>query len=198
MTQSSRFPIAHLIKDRRTVKRFKKDPVSTELLCELLNVAVWAPNHGLREPWRFMLFIDEGKQVLGEAIVQSAMKKRDPQMYIDIPAHLLVVINEDSRQREWEEDYAAASTLVQNFQLAAWERGLGCVWKTEPFTFTPQFRKAVGVRPGEKLVALLHIGYPDKIPAARPRTQAEDKLTVIRSSDLTEALYSDVQFSVKS
>lgn len=38
--------MAELIKNRRTIRDFKSDPVPTELIVELLNVAVWAPNHG--------------------------------------------------------------------------------------------------------------------------------------------------------
>lgn len=177
---------ARTIVERRSIKQFKPDPVSEELLCELLNVSVWAPNHGLREPWRFILFVDEGKRTLGEAIAANAVKSRSPETYMNIPAHLLVVVQEDPRQREREEDYAAACALIQNFQLAAWERGLGVIWKTEPFTFVPGFLKSVGVKPGEKLVGLLHIGYPEAIPEARPRTRAEEKLTVVRSSTATE------------
>ncbi len=190
---SLEFPTARTIKERRSIKQFTTEPVSIELLHELLNVAVWAPNHGLREPWRLILFVEEGKRVLGEAIAQNAVKKRSIETYMDIPAHLLVVINEDSRQREWEEDYAAACSFIQNFQLAAWERGVGVIWKTEPFTFNPKFRRAVGVRPGEKLVGLLHIGYPAVIPTAKPRMQAEEKLTVIRTASLMEVMESNDQ-----
>ncbi|MNI28391.1 putative NAD(P)H nitroreductase YdjA [compost metagenome] len=185
------YPTAASIVERRSIKQFTEEPVSTELLYELLNIAVWAPNHGLREPWRFILFIEEGKRILGEAIAKHAVKIRKPQTYIDIPAHLLVVINEDQRQRESEEDFAAACTLIQNFQLAAWERGLGVIWKTEPYTFNPNFRSDVGIQPGEKLVGLLHIGYPKVIPAAKPRTSAETKLTIISSTTTEDSHFDD-------
>lgn len=180
--ESSLYPIAQAIRDRRTIKKFKADPIPLELIRELLDVAVWAPNHGLREPWRFVLYMEEGKQVVVDAILQNAMKKRDPELLFRVPAYLLVIVNEDSRQREREEDYAAACTLIQNFQLAAWERGLGVVWKTEPFTYQAGFLQAVGVRAEEKLVGMLQLGFPEVIPEARARTAANDKLTVIHSN----------------
>ncbi|GIP32486.1 nitroreductase [Paenibacillus sp. J2TS4] len=189
--KSNPYPASRIITERRTIKRFKTDSVSVEVITELLNIAVWAPNHGLREPWRFILYIDEGKRIISEAISSHGIKKRDPVKLMEIPAYLLVIIQEDSRQREWEEDFAAASTLIQNFQLAAWERGLGVIWKTEPFTYQPGFLKAVGVNPGEKLVGMLQVGYPETIPEARPRTPAKDKLTVIHTSTLTEEMYSN-------
>ncbi|MED1782048.1 nitroreductase [Brevibacillus fortis] len=179
---SPQYPIAQAIRDRRTIKKFKPDPVPLELIRELLDVAVWAPNHGLREPWRFVLYREEGKQIVVDAILQNAMKKRDPELLLRVPAYLFVIVNEDSRQREREEDYAAACTLIQNFQLAAWERGLGVVWKTEPFTYQAGFLQAVGVRAEEKLVGMLQLGFPEVIPEARARTAANDKLTVIDST----------------
>lgn len=180
--ESPLYPIAQAIRDRRTIKSFKSDPIPLELIRELLDVAVWAPNHGLREPWRFVLYMEEGKRVVVDAILQNAMKKRDPEMLLRVPAYLLVIVNEDSRQREREEDYAAACALIQNFQLAAWERGLGVVWKTEPFTYQAGFLQAVGVRAEEKLVGMLQLGFPEVIPEARARTAANDKLTVIHSN----------------
>ncbi|RAV23281.1 nitroreductase family protein [Paenibacillus contaminans] len=174
--------VAEAIRNRRTVKRFKLEPVPESLILELLDIAVWAPNHKLREPWRFALFVEEGKQVVVDAIIANAMKKRDPEQLMKIPAFLTVMIEEDSRQKELEEDMLAAGTLIQNFQLAAWERGIGVTWLTEPFTYQPGFRADVGVKPTEKLIGLLQIGYPETVPPAQPRTAAKHKLTIVRSS----------------
>lgn len=173
--------VSKVIQERRTIKQFKPDPVEENLLYELLNIASWAPNHGMREPWRFILFIDEGKQFLINKIMESAKKPKDPVKLMQIPAFLAVIIKEDERQRELEEDMLATGTFVQNFQLAAWERGIGVKWVTDPFTFRPEFRANIGVQPNEKLIGLLQIGYPDVIPAARPRTPIQDKLTIVRS-----------------
>lgn len=178
--------VAELIKGRRTVRLFKSDPVSTDLLIELLNVAVWAPNHGYREPWRFILFKDEGRAKFAQAMVQTysgeerekyGVKKME--YFLQVPAHLVVVQKEEPRQKEWDEDYAAVCCLIQNFQLAAWERGLGTVWKTNHYSYDPDFRKTIGVHPGEKIVGVLHVGYPSIVPPAKRRTAAEELLTVV-------------------
>ncbi|WP_019910853.1 nitroreductase family protein [Paenibacillus sp. HW567] len=181
--------IAAVIKERRSVKQFKPEPLREGLLEELLNVAVWAPNHGLREPWRFIAFQGEGAKFLGDAVF-SIMKRivSDPEFAVkrkeyiaSIPLTLIVVMPEDPRQREWDEDYAAVSALVQNFQLAAWEQGVGTIWKTDPYIYAPDFRTAIGVKPGEKIVAMVHAGYPETVPGARPRTEAAKLLQVIDS-----------------
>jgi len=177
---------AKLIKERRTVRLFKEDPVPTALIVDLLNVAVWAPNHLNRQPWRFILFIGEGRTAFADAMVATysseerakyGAKKHE---YLKrVPAHLIVVLKEDPRPKVWEEDYAAVCSLIQNFQLAAWEQGVGCVWKTNHYGYDPDFRAAVGVAPGEKIVGVLHIGYPNAIPPVQARKPAEQLLTII-------------------
>ena len=186
MERANECTVANTIKERRSIKKFKEDPVSQQLIIDLLNVAVWAPDHKVREPWRFILFIGEGKQKLIDAVYEelsNGNSKKNPEQvkeYMEkVPAHLLVLMKEDPRPLVREEDFAATSTMIQNFQLAAWERELGVIWKTSPFIYSPTFHQAVGVKPGEKLVGLLQIGYPDAIPKAVERTSAEAKLTII-------------------
>lgn len=185
--------IATVIKERRSIKRFKSDAISKEVLFELLNTAAWAPNHGLREPWRFVLFMEEGREKLAEAIMNNPAKggkKQTPEMIheniMKVPVHLIVVMPEDPRQKEWEEDYAAVCTFIQNLQLAAWEKGIGTIWKTSPFIHSPYFREKMGVKPGEKIVGVIQIGYPDAIPEARSRTAIEDRTVIIDRVEVFE------------
>ncbi|HJF30646.1 MAG TPA: nitroreductase [Sporosarcina psychrophila] len=175
---------------RRTIKSFKKDSISAEVIIELLNVAKWAPNHKLTEPWRFQLYVDEGKEQFVQAYIHSQPKvdgeisekvKRKAQYFRDIPVHLVVVMPEDPRQRRWDEDYGAVSSLIQNFQLAAWEREIGMIWRTNDWVYDPLFREAIGVLPGEKVVATLMIGYPKHIPEAQTRTDIRELVTIINN-----------------
>lgn len=172
--------VAQVIKERRSIKKFKSDPVPTELIVNLLNTAIWAPNHGLREPWRFILLKDEGKKVLADAIMKKNEELRKKWEYVmNVPAHLVVVMKEDPRQKQWEENFAAVCTMVQNLQLAAWEQGVGMIWKTNPLIHDPNFREKIGVEQGEKIIGYIHIGYPEAIPDAKDRTPAEELLTII-------------------
>lgn len=187
---TTQYPMSQLIIERRTIKKFKEESIPTELLSELLEVASWAPNHKLREPWRFIIYNGEGREVLGNAMANIASKgakmKKSPEEikkhYETIPAHILVVMPEDPQPFIREEDYAATCALIQNFQLAAWERGIGVFWKIDSFLTLPEFREAAGVCPGEKIAAILHVGYFDNIPKPRNRTPIDKKLTVIDSN----------------
>lgn len=181
-------PMAELIQARRTVRLFKPDPVPRERIVELLNISVWAPTHGNRQPWRFILYQDKGRDAFAQAVMATFTAEDHKKYgsdrydyYLNIPVHLVIVMKEDPRHKQWEEDYAAVCCLIQNFQLAAWEQGLGVVWKTNGYMHDPKFRAAAGVQPGEKIVGVLHAGYPETVPPVRPRMAAEELLTVIEA-----------------
>src|SRR5436305_10730247 len=65
------------IRDRRTHKAFAPDPVPRELLEELLELARWAPNHHLTNPWRFRVLGPDALTRLKEAAGPEAAAKLD-------------------------------------------------------------------------------------------------------------------------
>ncbi|WP_241236305.1 nitroreductase family protein [Brevibacillus marinus] len=185
-------PLAKIIRERRTIHRFTHEPVTKELIIELLNDAIWAPNHGLREPWRFLFVSTDEKERFIEYLLQAFPDDQREKMrtYFQTQgsAYLIVIMPEDPRQKQWEEDFAAAAALIQNFQLLAWERKLGVVWKTNPHNWDPKVRRLLGVKPGEKIVGFLHLGYFDSkdTPQPKPRTPAEEKLTLFENLNQME------------
>ncbi|MEC0123896.1 nitroreductase family protein [Paenibacillus pabuli] len=167
------------IQNRRTVKKFKKEAVPTQQIIDLLDTAVWAPNHKLREPWRFLLFSGLGLNKLADAIdAEMGEDNKFSANIKQVPTVMLVVMEEDPRQNIWDEDFAAASAMVQNFLLAAWSEDIGTFWVTKPFLYAPKFRKSLGIQAGEKIIGMVYMGYPDVIPSAKERTPAKDKLTI--------------------
>lgn len=178
--------LSKTIRERRSIRAGYTDKaVSQELVRELLSDAVWAPTHGVREPWRFIFIPTEEKEAFIESLVQTFPKdKRENRRdYFSQPtAFLIVVMKEDPRQKQWEEDFGATSCLIQNFQLLAWEHQLGVVWKTNPHNYEPQVRELLGVEPGEKIIGFLHLGYFEKAPEGQPRTPVQEKLSVYRDS----------------
>ncbi|WP_141504892.1 nitroreductase family protein [Paenibacillus luteus] len=184
--------IANTIRSRRSIRQFNDRAVSMELIIQLLNDAVWAPNHGMREPWRFIVVEREGaKEKVSRLILDSMSHMKRIKLLPEkvkqlmrtrlnqVPAHLIVVMKVDKDRHKQEEDYAAVSCLIQNFQLLAWEKELGMIWSTMEFIRSPLFHEGVGIQPNEQVVGMLHMGYFDKMPKGKPRTPAEKKLTVL-------------------
>lgn len=121
-------------------------PVSENHILELLNVAVWAPNDGMREPWRF-IFIGSGNTDLLSELQDQA------------PAYLILVIKEDHDPHKREEDYAAASCLMQNFRLLAQDRALDVRMTMNDWIYDRSCTRRFGVHDDERIVAVLEMGY---------------------------------------
>ncbi|TRY25873.1 nitroreductase [Brevibacillus sp. LEMMJ03] len=179
--------IAKIIRERRTIRSFTNEPVTKELIIDLLNDAVWAPTHGLRQPWRFLFVSTDEKERFIEYLLQAFPNDQQDKMrtyfHAQASAFLIVIMSEDPRPKQWEEDFAASAAMIQNFQLLAWERKLGVVWKTNNHNWDPKVRQLLGVKPGEKIVGFLHLGFFDseQIPEPKPRTPAEEKLTLFEN-----------------
>lgn len=184
MTALTNSSIAKVIRERRSIKTgYTDQPVSQELIETLLEDAVWAPNHGLREPWRFITVPTEKKQEFINDLVATFPKdmQENRRTYFSMPsAFMVVIMKEDPRQKQWDEDYGAVSAMIQNFQLLAWEQGLGVVWKTNPHNYDPKVHKLLGVEPGEKIVGFIHMGYFEDTPIARSRTPIKEKLSIYK------------------
>ncbi len=183
--------LATLIRTRRSVARFRPDPIPDGLVETLLETAVYAPNHRLTEPWRFVLISDQGVQqyaAIRQAMALPSLKamseaKREQiaddiyRKFSTVPAYLLVIMAENGTFEIAEEDYAACAALIQNFLLLAWERGIGSCWKS--FKNDPRLREFVGLQAREKVVGIIHLGYPEAVPSSK-RQSARERLTYIR------------------
>ncbi|MDF2725821.1 MAG: nitroreductase [Paenibacillus sp.] len=177
--------IRQTIVERRTIRNFNGKPHSKEAVLELLDAAVWAPYHSAKEPWRFILFMEDGRSKFADAvrITQSKEMLEKWSEWIDnqycslMQAHLVVVIKADPRQREWEEALLAGAAFIQNLQLLAWDRQIGVVWKTHDYNWDPKFHRAIGVKTDERVAGTLHLGYFDKVPRAKARTPVTKLLT---------------------
>ncbi|MDR0267528.1 nitroreductase [Paenibacillus sp.] len=174
--------LAQIIRERRSIKTgYKNISVPQDLVLELLNDAVYAPNHKLREPWRFIFVPTEAKQLFALEMAQhypDDMFENRIKYFNEPDAYLIIIMTESNNQKQQDEDFGAVSSMIQNFQLLAWERGLGSVWKTNPHIYDPQVKEMLGVGQGERIAGFLHLGFYNEAPGGAPRTPAEDKFTV--------------------
>lgn len=180
--------VKEAILQRRSIKKFNGQPVDRQDLLEIIDDAVWAPNHGNREPWRIVmacgkelfklhdllrdLTIPKWQDLSTEELAKQMDKFTSPGGYV------FVIVPEDARQKERLEDFAAASTFIQNIQLLAWDKGIGSCWKTPPFLDVPKFRDALGAKPGERVIAMLQLGYFDELPKAKERKTSGEIVTI--------------------
>ena len=144
------------IRTRRTHKAYGAEPVDRALLEELLELARWAPNHHLTEPWRFRVLGPGALQRLKAAAGPEAAGKLDR-------APTLVVASQvrapDDPEQD-EEDFSAASIAAYLVLLGAHARGLAGYWRTPAVLRTDEGRAALGIGDDERVLGLLHLGPP--------------------------------------
>jgi len=70
-------------------------------------------------------------------------------------------------------------SLFLIIHFLAWERGLGCVWKSGGLNYNPLFIEGIGLTRGQRIVGILHIGYFDKAPEGKARTPITEKMEII-------------------
>ena len=166
--------IEQAIRGRRTHKAFRPDPVPRELLDELLELARWAPNHHLTNPWRFRVLGPEALERLKDAAGAEAAMKLDR-------APTLVVATQVRSQDpvQDEEDLLAAGCAVYAVLLAAHGRGLVGYWRTPGVMRTPEGLRAVAVPPTERVVSLIHLGWPRQEKEAPERLSPAQFVTYL-------------------
>ncbi|MBA4541684.1 nitroreductase [Thermoactinomyces daqus] len=177
--------LTEVIRERRTVRQFRPDPVPLDVMKEILETANWAPFHKEKEPWRFLLVHGNRR----EEIIALSMKvyshlpaptlKAFETYLRTVPIYLFVIMEESEERQQWEDDLCATAALIQNIQLLAWEKGLGMVWKSYYGTDLGRaYPEELGLKPGEKLVGLLLMGYFDQAPKPKRRTPLSELLTI--------------------
>jgi nitroreductase len=157
------------IRTRRTHKAYRPEPVAREVLDELLDLARWAPNHNLTNPWRFRVLGPRSLERLKEAAGPVAGPKLDraPTLVVCSAA-----LSGDPVQDE--EDLHAAGVAAYIVLLAAHSRGLAGYWRTPEILRTEEGRAAVGMAENERFVSLIHLGEPVQEQRPPERVPASD------------------------
>ena len=152
------------IRTRRTHKAYGPEPVDPEVLRELLELARWAPNHHLTEPWRFRVIGPETfeRLVANGAPNEASKLGRAPTLVVAS----VVYTGDDYQNRE---DLLATGVAVYIVLLAAHARGLASYWRTPALFETDAAREALGFEPGEEFVGLIHLGQAAAEPPERDR-----------------------------
>jgi len=157
--------VEELIRTRRTHKAYDPEPVDRATLEALFELARWAPNHNLTNPWRFRVLGPEALAALKTAAGPEAAAKLDRAPTLVAASALR---SDDPVQDE--EDFAAAAAATFIILLGAHARGLGGYWRTPGVLRTPQGRAACGVPDSERVLGLVHLGRakgPDKLAPER-------------------------------
>jgi nitroreductase len=147
--------IEQAIRSRRTHKAFGAEPVERETLDELFELARWAPNHHVTNPWRFRVLGRDALERLKQAAGKEQAAKLDR-----APTLIVVSAALTGEELQDEEDLQAAAIAAYILLLVAHARGFAGYWRTPAVLRTPEGRGAVGLAPNEHVLGLIHLGPP--------------------------------------
>lgn len=166
-----------LMRDRRSFapEDFSGRKVQRDVVEEILRAGTWAPTHGMTQPWRFTVFMDEGLDALRQGVpawYEEAMSgkevnaaKRDRLARRMDTCNCVIgvgmVPDVNGRISREDEEWAVASA-IQNMHLMCTAYGLGAKWTTPAFMKLPAVREALALPAEGKVMGLFYVGYPAK------------------------------------
>ncbi len=175
-----------LIQARRSIRRYRPEPVAEAALERLLTAATWAPSAHNRQPWRFAVLTTPAAraalaQAMGARLEADRLADGDPPEAVaadrarslaritGAPAVVVVCLTmaemdryPDTRRKKAEYSMAVQSVAmaVQNLLLAAQAEGLGACWMCAPLFCPDTVRQALGLPGDWEAQALITLGYP--------------------------------------
>ena len=166
------------MRTRRSLANLRDEPVPREVIEQILDVAIWAPNHKRTEPWKFFVFTGASRSRLAEAFVEnyrldhpdagpeemSGPGHKSANRVLSSP--VVIVVTSDAGQDEVQdiENYGATAVATEHILLAAHALGLGAYWRTGEAAYTAPrnaIKELIGVPENTRLVAFILMGYPE-------------------------------------
>ncbi len=169
-------PVLEAIYTRRSVREFSKDPVSDEIIIEVIKAGTWAPSGLNNQPWRFAIIKD--KTLIERISDLTKYKDTVLQANVLIP----VFIDKDAMYNEVK-DHQAIGACIENMLLAIHSLGLGAVWLGEILKNSNKLRKMLELGENLELMAVIAMGYPahrNQISTRKPLKE----VIVYKPSDL--------------
>ena len=187
-----------VIKQRRSIRKYKNTPVEKEIILDILEAGTLAPSSKNRQPWRFIVVMDSAKDSMLAALKKGLEREMQVPLlpesaeYLKAAEHTfqimmqapvtIFVINPlgmelqsplSPEKRIYEICNAQSiGAAMENMSLTAAEHGLGSLWICDTYFAYDELKQWLSTE-GEP-VAAMAIGYADESPAARPRKRLED------------------------
>lgn len=185
--------LTNIIQRRRSIfpVSYTKEEIPVAIIKQILESANYAPTHKFTEPWRFIVFRNEGKLKLGQELArlykettpahQFLQKKYDSIIEKAQQSSCIITLNaqlNSDKVPEWEE-LAALACAVQNMALTAEALKVGAYWSSPGMI--ADLKDYLNLGNTEKCFGLFYMGYHNEEPRAAKRGAIEEKIKWVES-----------------
>jgi nitroreductase len=164
--------IFQVIRDRRSIRKYKDTPVEQEKIEQILDAARLAPSWKNMQCWRFLVVSDPSRRsALLDAFPDDNPGKK---AIAAAPVVILVCANPAESDVENGISYYIADTAIafEHLCLSAHAVGLGTCWMG--WYNEDQIKKVFGIPEQIRIIGITPLGYPDQEPKPRPRKELAD------------------------
>lgn len=176
--------LSKTIKDRRSIRRYKKDPIADTIILECIEAARLAPSWANTQASRYVVAKDQATREALAGTLSGSNPAR--QAMIDAPCVVCLVSQRNVsgfKKGEVTTDKGDwfmydAGIGMEHLVLTAWSLGLGTVHIG--LFDARKAEEAIGVPEGFSIVSMTPLGYFEDYPDPRPRKPLEDILYLDR------------------
>lgn len=191
--------ITNAMIDRRSIRKFKSDKVSSDIINELIEAARIAPSAKNLQPWHFIVMSNKHKDDFIMAMEQGLLdEEATHELFPSLPAGpsyakvsldiikqaptIIVVLNTNTNspfepiepQKRVSEicDTLSIGAAIQNMLLKATELNIGSLWICNTFFAYKALERHLNTQ--HQITGIVAIGYSDEAPKARPRKNIDE------------------------
>jgi len=184
--------ISAIIKNRRSIKPVMMNgkKIPDYQVKALLELADWAPTHGLTEPWRFTVYANPPEFCNQHAEMYKANTKAED--FIegvynnlfhqgDKASHAIITTMKRGNLAKIPviEEVEAVSCAIQNMLLGATALNIASFWSTGGMALKAPMRSFLKFDEEDHLIGIIYLGYADEQPDSKRTIPLDEKVNRI-------------------
>lgn len=165
--------VTEAIRNRRSVRQFRKEPVSGEVVDQILESGLWAPSGKNNQPWKFAVIRDEPlKEALAGLTHYRSVIKNGPVC--------IAVFLDQAQSYDRTKDVQAIGASIQNMLLTLHALGLGGVWLGEILKNREKAEELLGAGRELELMAVIALGHRNERKGDPGEREPLEKMVFLR------------------
>lgn len=181
-----------IVQERRTIKpdRMNGGKIPDEQVMSLLELADWAPTHGMTEPWRFVVYAGLSVTEFCRQHAELYLVNTQPTSFLqanydkllhmgDKASHIIIAVMKRGTLPKVPplEEIAATSCAIQNMLLGATALGLAAYWGSGGMAHHHAMKEFLNLELEDTVLGILYFGYADLSGKGRRTVPLQDKIT---------------------